>query len=965
MILNQKNNIKSTIQYFNYLEQINKLFLVFLLMMVLVGSSTAQERNVINLAGKWRFQIDSLNVGIAQKWFNQKLNADIQLPGSMTTNNIGNNIDLKTPWTGDILDSSYYKKPEYAKYRQPDNIKIPFWLQPVKYYKGVAWYQKTVNIPKSFESKEVTLFLERPHWQTTVWLDDKNAGSENSLGTPHQFTLKNLKAGEHTITVRVDNGIHELKVGEDSHSISDNTQGNWNGMIGKLELIAKPVVNIQTVQIYPDIEKKEILIKIKLHPNENKTQKTELQLQVVSTNPQAEKLSTLIKKIKVGKENDSLEIIYSMGDHPLLWDEFNPNLYTLKLSLSSKRGIEEKAVDFGMREFKAKGTQLTMNGKPVFLRGTLDCAAYPLTGYPPTDVASWTAIFQKIKSYGLNHVRYHSWTPPEAAFEAADKMGFYLQVECSSWANGDVRVGEGWPLDKWLYEESNRLMETYGNHPSFVMMAYGNEPRGKDHVKYLTNFVKYWQTKDSRRLYTTAAGWPVIAESDYNSSPDPRIQRWGEGLKSIINAEPPKSNYTWSKRISKWKQPTVSHEIGQWCVYPDFKEIKEYTGILKPKNLEIFEDRLKENGLYNLADSFLLASGKLQVLCYKADIEAALRTPGFGGFQLLGLSDFPGQGTALVGVLNVFWKDKSYIDGKTFSQFCSPTVPLALFPKFIYHNDENLDVPVKLAYYGDKPIKGVTPTWDIKNEGGKVLFSGKLAAQDIPFGNDIDLGTISQALSSFQNAQKLQLNVNIADGHNSWDFFVYPKKLPKLDDQVLITQTLTPAAIAVLDKGGKVLLTFKKGDLKPEMGGNVKIGFSSIFWNTSYTSGQAPNTLGILCDPKHPAFADFPTSYHSNWQWWDAMMHANAIRLDSVSKDIKPIVRVIDDWYTANSLGLIFECKVGKGKLLVSGIDLLSDSQNRPEAIQLLYSLKKYMNSSDFNPAVQLKAEQIKKLTIQ
>lgn len=929
-------------------------------------NSIAQDKNTINLAGEWKFQIDSLNVGINQKWFNQKLKDKIQLPGSMTTNGIGNNIGIKTLWTGDILDSAYYKKPQYAKYRQADNIKIPFWLQPVKYYKGVAWYQKTVSIPKYFEDKSLDIFLERPHWQTTVWLDGVDLGSENSLGTPHEFAIsKGLKAGEHTITVRIDNGINELKVGQDSHSISDNTQGNWNGMIGKLELIARPILNIENIQIYPDIKNKQILVKVKFNSSGSKTENATVSLLAQSSNSSATKLKSLEKNIKIRKENDSLEFVFPMGENPLLWNEFNPNIYSMKVTLKSKAGIEEKAVDFGMREISYEGTQLTINGKPLFLRGTLDCAAYPLTGFPPTDVDSWLVIFAKLKSYGLNHVRYHSWTPPEAAFIAADRSGFYLQVECSSWANGDARVGEGWLLDKWLYKESNRLMDTYGNHPSFVMMAYGNEPRGKEHVQYLTNFVKYWKAKDSRRIYTTGAGWPVVAESDFNNSPDPRIQRWGEGLKSIINAEPPKSNYNWTDRISKWKQPTVSHEIGQWCVYPDFKEINEYTGILKPKNLEIFEDKIKENGLYNLADSFLLASGKLQVLCYKADIEAALRTPSFGGFQLLGLSDFPGQGTALVGVLNAFWKDKNYVTGNEFSEFCSPTVPLALFPKFVYSNNERLNIPVKLAYYGDMPLKAITPNWNIKDENGKIILYGELNKRDIPIGNDIDLGLISNSLFSIENPKKLQLNINVADGHNSWDFFVYPKENPNLTSEIFTTQTLDNKALEILNNGGNVLLTLKKGSLKPEMGGDVKIGFSSIFWNTSYTSGQAPNTLGILCNPKHPAFNEFPTDYHSNYQWWDAMSHSNAIRLDAISDKIKPIVRVIDDWYTANSLGLIFECRVGKGKLLVSGIDLISEQEKRPEAKQLLYSLRKYMNGKEFNPSIDIKAEQISKLTIQ
>jgi hypothetical protein len=329
-----------------------------------------------------------------------------------------------------------------------------------------------------------------------------------------------------------------------------------------------------------------------------------------------------------------------MGNNVLLWDEFNPNLYVMDVKLETPAGLDTKKVQFGMRTFNADGTRFEINGRPVFLRGTLDCAAFPKTGYPPTDEKEWKRIFQTIKAHGLNHVRFHSWCPPEAAFNAADEEGIYLQVECSSWANSGSAIGDGKPIDKWIYEESENIVRSYGNHPSFCMMAYGNEPAGKHKKEYLTKFLNYWEKKDDRRVYTSGAGWPVIPANEYHNIPAPRIQGWGQGLKSIINSQPPESDYDWKKKIERWDKPVVSHEIGQWCAYPDLKEIDKSTGVLKAKNFEIFKETLDENDLGQLADSFLMASGKLQALCYKADIEAALRTPGFAGFQLLGLSDF-------------------------------------------------------------------------------------------------------------------------------------------------------------------------------------------------------------------------------------------------------------------------------------------------------------------------------------
>lgn len=921
------------------------------------------DANKISLAGNWSFQVDPSDKGIEQRWFAKKLVDNINLPGSMTTNGKGNDITVNTPWTGQIVDSSWFFKPEYAQYREPGHIKIPFWLQPVKYYKGAAWYQKKVTIPSSWQGKYIELFIERSHWETTVWVDDKEIGMQNSLATPHQFNLaKALTPGTHQITVRVDNRVKDFNVGQNSHSISDHTQSNWNGMIGALFLAARPAIYLGDVQLYPDVEKKQVVAQVTIYNMGGNAAKATIQLSATATIGNAANPPLLTKSITLKGDSLKLEIVYPMGSDPLLWDEFHPNLYALKVSIISGVNKDEKKIGFGMRSFSSKGTQFTINGRLTFLRGTLECAAFPKTGYPPTDIAAWLRIFKICRSYGLNHVRFHSWCPPEAAFEAADQTGFYLQIECSSWANQDATIGDGTPLDKYIYDESIQIVKAYGNHPSFCMMVYGNEPAGDKHVQYLTDFVNYWKKKDARRLYSTAAGWPVIADNDYNSSPDPRIQAWGAGLKSIINSQPPKSDYNWTAQIAKWKQPTVSHEIGQWCVYPDFKEISKYTGVLKAKNFEIFKDKLQANGMASLADSFLLASGKLQALCYKADIEAALRTPGFGGFQLLGLYDFPGQGTALVGVLNPFWEDKGYITANEYSQFCNAVVPLAKLPKMVYQNDETLIVPIEVANFGAEILKGVVPFWSIKDAGGKILFKGQLQAMDIPVGNNISLGEIKQALSSIARETKVVFTVSVGKYNNSWDLFIYPAKLP--DINILTIQQLDSKAIETLQNGGSVLLTLKKGSLKADKGGDIKIGFSSIFWNTAWTGGQPPHSLGILANPRHPALINFPTDYYSNWQWWDAMSHSDAILLDSVAKGLQPIVRVIDDWVTARSLGLVFECHVGKGKLLVSGIDLLSNQENRPEAKQLLYSLKNYMADSHFNPATQVNIAKIKSLII-
>lgn len=914
----------------------------------LLAFSCSQQPDTISLTGKWQFSTDSTH------W-----ETSIHLPGSMTSNGLGEDITLNTPWTGGINDSSYFKKDRYAPYREKGNIKIPFWLQPVKYYKGAAWYRKEVDIPSDWAHQDITLFLERCHWETRLWVDRQEVGMQNALGAPHQYDLSEiLTPGRHTLTLRIDNRVKEIDPGENSHSISDHTQGNWNGVVGKMFLQMRPPVNIAHTDIYPNVATKTIRIKTQLR-NRKKTE-TPVTLTLKADG------KSIQKEIMLQPGIHETETLLPLGENIRLWDEFHPALYLLEVSLTDQ---ERQTTDvcshpFGMRDFKVIGGRITINGRPVFLRGTLDCAAFPITGYPPTDKAAWEKIFTACRAHGLNHVRFHSWCPPEAAFCVADEMGMYLEVECSSWANQSTVIGSGKPLDSFIWAESEAIVKAFGNHPSFCMMMYGNEPAGAKSGDYLTQFTAAWKERDDRRLYCTAAGWPNLPVSDFLSDPTPRIQGWGQGLYSIINAQPPRTDYDWNGYVGRFSQPMISHEIGQWCVYPNFREISKYKGVMRPRNFEIFQKTLQQNGMENLADSFLLASGKLQALCYKADIEAALRTKNFGGFQLLGLYDFPGQGTALVGVLDAFWEEKGYISPQEYSRFCHATVPLVRLPKLIYTNNESLKASAEIAHYGEAPLKKPAAGWTLSDNRGNILRSGNWQPEEIPTGHNFTLGEITVPLNNIQVPQQLTLEVTVNERKNDWHIWVYPAiHTPTAKEgTVRMAGHLDSATWKALDEGATVLLSLKKGTLSPQMGGNIKIGFSSIFWNTAWTGKQAPHTLGILCNPEHPALSEFPTSWHSDYQWWDAMSHSGAIEFAKISPQLSPIVRVIDDWFTNRPLALLLEAKVGKGKLLISGIDFWQDMDRRPEARQLLHSLKKYMVSPAFSPTVEVHKTQIQQL---
>ncbi len=912
----------------------------------------------LSLAGSWRCRLGVDLSSPAAAWPADAAGHVVQLPGSLPGHGIGEPVGLNTPWTGGIFDRTYFTSPAYAAYRDPENFKVPFWLQPETYYAGVAWYQREIEIPAEWAGRRIVLELERPHWLTRVWLDDRELGAQDALSTSHRHELgAKVEPGCHRLTLRVDNSRLAVNIGDNSHSISDHTQGNWNGVVGRLELRATDLVWIDRVDVFPDVAARAVTVRGRLSAA----------IPAGAFSPPS--LEGLAVELRAGRRppvtaragaDGAFSARYELGADAATWDEFNPSLHTLTATLESG---ETHRVVFGLREIKKDGRRLLLNGRPLFVRATLECAIFPRTGHPPTDVDSWRRLLRIARAHGLNTLRFHSWCPPEAAFVAGDEEGFYFQVEAASWPNWTTTLGDDQPVDAWLEAESARILRAYGNHPSFLFFASGNEPEGPRHAAWLAAWVERRRAEDTRRLYSSAAGWPNLPENDFHVDWRPRVQHWGAGLASRINALPPETRTDYRAYIESFPAPIISHEIGQWCVYPDLDEIPKYTGYLKARNFEIFRDRLRASGQEALARDFLRASGKLQTLCYKEDIEAALRTPGMAGFHLLDLHDFPGQGTALVGVLNAFWEEKGYVSAAEYARFCSPLVPLARLERRVFTTDDTLVVDLEAAHWGACDLRARRATWRVLADGGRVLAEGATEPRDVPVGGPAPLGRVELALAPFADAApaRLRFEVRIEDENgrpraNDWDLWLYPsaaRAVAPMPSGVRVATAWDSAARAHLEDGGDLLLAVPGA----AVAGGVQLGFSTVFWNTAWTNGQAPHTLGVLCDPAHPALRDFPTEAWSNWQWWYPLRRGGAFVLDELPLGLTPLVRVIDDWFTARRLGLIIEARVGRGKLILCGADLpaADDPVNR----QLLASLLRYMGGKSFAPAVALEFAQV------
>ena len=940
-------------------DDMRRLILCLMLMMGLCG---LQAQQIISLEGSWDFAVgDSAHY-----------DDYVMLPGSMLTNGKGNDVDVNTPWTGSLYDSSFYFNPYMEPYRQKGRMKFPFFLTPEKHYVGTAWYRKYVYVPKDWSDQRIMLMLERPHIETTVFVNGHEVGHQMSLSVPHRYDVtKYIRKGEsNEIAIKVYNGIENVCVGQDSHSVTDQTQGNWNGIAGRIELQAQwKKLNIKRVRIIPLVAESAVIVEVKLENHVDGLRFFPMYDYNVKANIREVhdgQPGKVVMSSKVMAEGSRIRLRFDLGDKMKYWDEFHPNLYRLTV----EAGETAYETLFGLRDIKVKGRQMLINGRPLFLRGTVENCCFPETGYPPTDEDEWMRIFKKCKEYGINHVRFHSYCPPEAAFTAADHVGIYLQPEGPSWPNHGVRLRRGMKIDQYLLEESKRIIDEYGHHPSFVMMAAGNEPAG-DWVTYCNDWVKQMHEYDSTKVYCGASvggGWAWDDGSEYHVKGGARGLDWDKKAPSsdddyYSGIEFPR-NY---KKETANQTPIIAHEQGQWCAFPDFKETAQYTGVYKASNFEIFRDMLRDNGMEQMAEKFLMASGRLQTLCYKYEIERNLRTKDYAGFQLLGLNDYSGQGTALVGPLNVHWREKGYCTASQWREFCNPFVLLARFPKFVYTNDETLRIPVEAynACYAD--LEGVTASYYIADDTMRVYHGGRFETTLVPVGKNHEMGIVEYDLSAVSQPTKLTLCVKVGNIiKNHWDFWVYPKEMRNeavnstlytLNSKLYISDFLDSHAVKVLKKGGTVLLTAAG---RVMLGSDVKQTYLPVFWNTSWFKMRPPHTTGAYIEKTHPLFSHgFPTDDWANLNWWELLNKAQVMNLRELPSDYQSPIQPIDTWHVSRKLGMLIEARVLKGRLLMTTMEIARDLEHRPVARQMRQAILDYIQSDDFQPAITLAPETI------
>ncbi|MDO4462343.1 MAG: glycoside hydrolase [Bacteroidia bacterium] len=818
---------------------------------------------------------------------------------------------------------------------------------------GALTYEHLITIPESFRDKHISLVMERTK-PSTLWIDDDSIASFSHLYAPHIYDITGIKPGEHRVRIRIDNGPNAIlpQIGG-SHAVSEHTQTNWNGILGLFYIEATDNAYIHSVQVYPNTADSSIKVRAIINRTAKAHSQNILSLtcEIKNYDEQGSSLcSPYTFQDTLRYSQDTISFSMPLPQNIELWSEWHPNVYSLVTSISvadsenKSISVDRNTTSFGVRDFHTVGTQFNINGKRTFLRGKHDACVFPLTGYAPMDVDSWRAVYRRAKAYGINHYRFHSWAPPRAAFVAADLEGIYLQPELPYW--GGLQEADS-TLLTFLHNEGEMLLDFVGNHPSFTMMALGNELSGDTAIMH--RFVTDFKRQDNRHLYSFGSnnflGWMgqlngedfwvtcragAERHNEYNSHVRSSFSFADAHEGGILNGSYPNTVFSYEDALSEVTIPVISHESCQFQIYPDSNEIKKYTGVLRPLNHEIFHRRLRQANLDSLSHDFHLASGYLSMLCYKADIEACLRTMSFGGFQLLDLQDYPGQGSALCAPLDAFMDPKEFVDSSSFSAFCSEIVPLAILESFVMPAD-SIAFSFAVANYSERALSQEVVRWGIRNEANHVLTSGTFKMDAIQGNTTYSKRNIVENISDSLKCgmSSLILTVNIANHTNTYNIWAIKANPDTIDINPYISHALDNTTLERLENGETVIFNPLFADID-----SISVGglFTPDYWNyamfksisESINQPVSPGTLGYLIDVLHPIFNNnqFSSAPHSDFQWWPIAKNSRPLILDSLKTNIPVIVRAIDNVERNHSLGILLECRVANGTLIICTTNL-------------------------------------------
>lgn len=879
------------------------------------------EERSMDLSGEWRLSLDGAPAGV------------ITLPSTVTESGYG------------------------AVNERQERL----FLSERHTFTGRALYEREIEV-SGIAGKRVLFSMERSR-VTETFVNGISAGGRDLLTSAQTMDITALvREGRNTIAVAVDNTMDRVpqEAVAESHMATAHTQTNWNGIVGRIELRLEPEVYPESIRIYPDAAKGRIRVRTKVFSG--REEPVRIRLRVRQPQYGAAVLAEGEYTLTGGSGSYEYMLEGEVDRRTPLWSEFDPQMTFVEITLETEDTVQKRRVPFGLRDYKVSEDHhhFAVNGKNIFVRSEANCAVFPLTGYAPMDEAAWDRLFDVYKAYGINYVRCHSWCPPDAAFRSADKKGLYIQPELSAWT---FHMFEKDADYDYYGREARAILDQYGNHPSLVALTCGNELRSGNRAR-MGAFCRALRQYDPTRLYAEGSNaWygeaGVNPDADFVLAQGNYAQKWRgafAGNAGFINDEPPSETHTYSEALRGMEKPVISFEVGQFQVYPDYREIAKYTGVLEARNLKAFRRDMEEKGLAGKDSLFHRASGRLSMACYREEIEAAMRTPELAGFSLLGLQDFSGQGTALVGMIDAFGDPKEFAPPEEFRRFCSPVTPLLKFGRKTFYGGERERFTVLVHNFGAEDLQE-TVEWTVRDDSGRIVKEKRWPSAQVPQGELCVIGEEEVTLPACEKPRTLVATVRIGERSNAYELYVYPQRELTAEEASRFVETVDAEALARLEKGESLIL------LPPAEPWAVPESFPASyipdFWCWyMFRRRDASGTMGLTMDPDNALLQRFPSADHTDARWWHLLRGSRAAVLTGTG--ILPIIGMTDNLQRNETLAMVYGVRVGGGKLLVCTFCM--ENRKEPSVAAFAGALADYAASADFAPERSITAGELHRL---
>lgn len=885
--------------------------------------ATAEDRAVVSLDGVWRFRMDPENAGEKDQWFlsNVAFEEGIHVPGAWDAQGFGD---------------------ETEKLRH--------------HFIGKGWYGRQASIPAEWAGRRVFLCIGGVHRYAKVWVNGRFLGEHVGYLSPFEYEITDyIQPGAPAeVCICVDSAQRwDIDTLTGCFDIIDYMDTYWGGIWGHVTLEARSAAYLEGLFVRPIVSQTRdsplfataCRISATLAGEGGACDGVRLEVLGPGGELAAEKTTSL---------DDALDGDEVVAELPVpgakLWSPNAPHLYSARLSLL-QRGevIDHVETRFGFRTIEIRDAHIYLNGKRIFLSGYGDDCVYPETMAAPSDKRVYLERLTVAKAYGFNHVRHHSHMLPPEYYDACDEVGMLVSAEFPIAYQQFYDRAQG-PAIELYRREWSAAIRRFRNHPSVLDWCMGNEMWGG--VPLAPELYRIAKDLDPTRPVVDSDG--VHARGFVDGAQDRDTLDLYFAMFDVGNTPLDKPDKFHCPNPLK---PVISHETGNYVTFPRLDMIDLFTDNFKPFWLTPVKAKLEAMGLLDEAGLWAANSERLYFLCHKSNIEGLRKSPNICGYHWWLLQDY---WTTSNGLVDTHFRPKGAIDQEKVSRLNGEVLVLQDGLGLTYRGGESLELALLVSNYSPDTLAEPSLAWRVRLGDGVVAEDAGLAAS-APQGEVTELRHIEVPLPDAPQPYRLTVDAELVVGGqrytNDWSTWVYPATIdpPRVEVPLFASPDLMPQlgrfgveaipsgdrlpsravyvsslpTLPMLDaiEAGACLVLLQPQGLFP----SASTRFKTAWWR----GNERDNNAGTVVYDNPITRAMAPEGW-CDAGWRRLIEGCHGYILDEFPSVPEVLVRGIEVLGVCRNKALLFQAKVGKGALVVCGLNL---EPVHPEAAWLIVRL--------------------------